>query len=695
MMRVSGQKVLESALSLAHRTSPAAVKTGADLVLIVLAAVWTWFVSFSQVSKELNPWPFLTVVVLARLLIYRALQIWQISWTHVSRHDVLWLVVSAALGAPAIALLFLILPDPFSMDGITRPPLILATEAALYTLMLGGARVVARTLAEGRRRRKEGHRRLLIVGAGAAGRALAFQIQESSSDYEIVGFVDDDTMMLHRTVRGLPVLGTVSELPALVKECEVQEIVVAIPSLSPERLRECLRSCQDTGLPVRILPPLRQLIGARPDFMALRDVQMEDLLPRPEVKLDRAAVNNYVAGRTVMVTGGGGSIGGELCRQALDAGASRLLVLGRGENSVFEMAQELIERRDHLVKEGGERCEIVPVICDVRDRPALESVFRRFLPQVVFHAAAHKHVPLMEAYPCEAVKNNVLGTLNLVELCGAGDVERLVMVSTDKAVNPANVMGASKRIGEMIVKGYAAKAGANMVCVRFGNVLGSRGSVVRTMQSQIRRRLPVTVTDPEMVRYFMTIPEAVQLVLQAGAQGGCGEVFVLDMGHPVRILDLAYDLIRLSGLVPNQDIPIRIIGRRPGEKMYEDLLTSTEMQGAEKRGPFFVAPPQQIDYQVLLGSIKELSEAADSGDNARVLALIQKLVPAFHPDGRAESNGGPPPNPKTDKDEQNAHREDASLGAANLMMNPVVPGSTNGNRPGSSSSGIHQAGAIN
>ncbi|HVF10705.1 MAG TPA: nucleoside-diphosphate sugar epimerase/dehydratase, partial [Abditibacteriaceae bacterium] len=432
-------------------------------------------------------------------------------------------------------------------------------------------------------------------------------------------------------------------VPRITRGLDVEQIVIAIPSLQPERLREILKICEETNLPVRLLPPLRELMGSqlkgKVEHAALREVRMEDLLPRPEVKLDPQMVSAYLSGKTVLVTGGGGSIGGELCRQAVAAGVHRLLVLGRGENSVFEMVQELSEL------DGS--CEIIPVICDVRDRTSLLRIFQRFTPHVVFHAGAHKHVPLMEQYPCEAVKNNVLGTLNVVELALEHQVESFVMVSTDKAVEPCNVMGATKHLCEMIVNGYAAHSGANMVSVRFGNVLGSRGSVVPTMRRQISRRLPVTITDPDMVRFFMTIPEAVQLILQAGAIGGQGEVFVLDMGRPVKILDLAYDLIRLSGLVPNQDIPIRIIGRRPGEKMHEDILTSSEASGASKNGPFYMATSRQVILPELLEQIERLRVASEAGDEAQIRSIIQKLIPEFCPDsiaqnGNALANGAHP-----------------------------------------------------
>lgn len=596
------------------------LKVFIDFTLITIAACWTWLVSFSQIPNPGNPLPFLAVVVTVRMLLYRILRLDLISWMNVSRHDVLWIGISAVLGMPMIMLTFLLLPDPFKVKALTRPILVLLTEPALYSLLLCAARITARAASSSGR----GNRRVLLVGAGDAGHAIAFQIQESRSDYHIVGFVDDANNKQGRRYRGLPVLGKINDIVRITEKHKVQEIIVAIPSLPPEELRHVLQACETTGLPLRILPPLRHLIGGKPDIQTLREVRMEDLLPRPEVVLDHAALTGYLGGETVLVTGGGGSIGGELCRQVLAAGAARLLVLGRGENSVFEMEQEL--------KELKSDCQIIPVICDVRDRHALERVFQRHNISAVFHAAAHKHVPLMERYPSEAVKNNVIGTLNLVELAVQYKVAHFVMVSTDKAVEPTNVMGATKRIGELIVKGFATENEANMVCVRFGNVLGSRGSVVLTMRRQIQRGLPVTVTDPDMVRYFMTIPEAVQLILQAGSIGGCGSVFVLDMGHPVRILDLAHDLIRLSGLVPNQDIPINIIGRRPGEKVKEDILSSAESRYAERTGPFFMAPAKAVHLPELLQQTEDLCRAAEDGNDEQVVSLLRGMVPEFQPD---------------------------------------------------------------
>ncbi len=603
-----------------------------DLSLMMVAAAWAWYGSFGQVPSPGSPLPFVAVVVCARLPVYFGFRIYRMPWRKVSRYDALWLAASALAGPPVIALLLYILPDPFSLRGAARAYLILLTEAALYLILLGSARIGARTIATNHRR-TEGGRTTLVVGTGDAARSLVWQIQESVTDYRVAGFVDDDPRKQDRRFLGLPVLGTTEDIPEVVRCLSAQQIVVAIPSLAPERMREILMICEGTGVPVRILPPLRELMERGVGVGALREVRMEDLLPRSEVKLNHDAVAGYLKGRTVLVTGGGGSIGRELCRQILKMGAARLLVLGRGENSVYEAVQELAEVK------GG--CDVVPVICDVQERQALRHVFELYRPEVVLHAAAHKHVPLMEQYPAEAVKNNVVGTLNVCRLSADHRVSRFVLISTDKAVDPSSVMGSTKRVAEMIVKGYAVARNANMVSVRFGNVLGSRGSVIPVMTRQIRNGQAVTVTDPEMVRYFMTVPEAVQLILQAGAIGGRGEVFVLDMGFPVRIMDLAHELIRLSGLVPHQDVPIRVTGRRPGEKLREDFLSETETVGAQKRDQFYIAPRESVALDMLLHQIRELRAAAARNDGSRIVRILQDIVPTFRPDSAHSAQGAP------------------------------------------------------
>jgi FlaA1/EpsC-like NDP-sugar epimerase len=605
------------------------VKGTVDTALMAGAAGWAWFLAASQGARVASPVSFISGVLLVRLVVYLVTGVYRMPWRKVSSPDVRWLVGSALLGLLPLLIWAAVSPAGLGLGSLNHPYLVVLTESALHLLLLGGVRLAARAAASSYRTRTFA-RRVVIVGTGDAARSLVWQCQNSITDFRVVGLVDDDAQRHGTRVLGVPVLGAVADLVELVPRLQADQIVIAIPSLAPERLREMLVTCESLGVPIRILPPLRELMGNGVGIGALREVRMEDLLPRPEIKLDEDAIRRYLQGKTVLVTGGGGSIGSELCRQVLGVGAGRLLVLGRGENSVFEISQELSQRREQL----GLACEVVPVVCDVQDRRSLERVFETHRPDVVFHAAAHKHVPLMEQYPTEAIKNNVLGTLNVTGLSADYLVSRFVLVSTDKAVDPTSVMGSTKRVAEKIVKGFATARDANMVSVRFGNVLGSRGSVIPVMTRQIRNGQPVTVTDPEMVRYFMTIPEATQLILQAGAIGGRGEVFVLDMGHPVRIIDLAHDLIRLCGLVPNHDVPIRIIGRRPGEKLKENILNQMETQGATKNGHFYIAPAEPVNLDNLLGQVKQLRVAAETDRNERVVALLHEIIPAYLPDPR-------------------------------------------------------------
>jgi FlaA1/EpsC-like NDP-sugar epimerase len=616
---LSLHRIFRFLLDFKYRT---AVKISVDFILICTAALWSWYASFSQVSVPGEPFLFVLAIISIRLPIYIIYNLHKISWRNISRYDITQLSAGSITGGVIIALLFRAFSDPFYIHALIRPYLLFVTESAFNLLLLSSVRISARAIASHNKQAGTNRqRRVIIVGAGSAGMALAYQIQETMTGYKIAGFVDDDLQKKNYSMRGIPVMGQTAELEDIVHHTGAEEIIIAIPSLKPERLRKVMIACEAGQVPIRILPPLQELIGGKADLAALREVRMDDLLPRAEVKLDKEAITGYLHGRTVLVTGGGGSIGSELCRQAMAAGAARLLILGRGENSIFEIHQELSEQAGN--------CHLVPVICDVQDYSALENTFRHFKPDVVFHAAAHKHVPLMEQYPYEAIKNNIIGTRNIAGLAVKYNIQRFVLVSTDKAVRPSSVMGATKRMAEKIVKVHAVASNINMVSVRFGNVLGSRGSVVNIMTRQIRKRLPVTVTDPEMVRYFMTIPEAVQLILQAGAIGGRGEVFVMDMGHPVRIMDMAHDLIRLSGLIPNQDIPIRIIGQRPGEKIKEELFTVAEENGAIKQGYFYIAPPEDIDPQELYIILDKLKEAAQQQDIGMITAILKEAIPSF------------------------------------------------------------------
>lgn len=470
-------------------------------------------------------------------------------------------------------------------------------------------------------------RRILIVGAGNAGAMIAREMQlNPEAGLEPVAFLDDAQDKIGRSLHGLPVIGSISDVKIGVEQQHPDEILIAIPSVTKTRMREIVAIVRETGLPVRTLPNLLDLTGPKVSIQQIREVKIEDLLGREPVKVDLESIANYLKGERVLVTGAGGSIGSELCRQIAGFRPAALLLLGRGENSIYEIDQELSASNRVPINK-------IPIIADVRDRAKMERIFRDFRPTVVFHAAAHKHVPLMEDALDEAVKNNVFGTKNVAELSDLYDVKRFVLISTDKAVNPTSVMGATKRIAEIIVQNLARTSRTKFCAVRFGNVLGSRGSVVPLFKRQIQRGGPITITHPEMRRFFMTIPEAVHLVIQAGSMGKGGEIFILDMGEPVRILDLAKDLILLSGLEPEKDIAIKFSGVRPGEKLYEELMTAEEGADLTKHKRIFVGKPNGVNWDRLPNDLDQLWKSAMGLDSEQIIKMIQRIVPQFTPDG--------------------------------------------------------------
>jgi len=460
---------------------------------------------------------------------------------------------------------------------------------------------------------------VLIVGAGNTGALIARQIQQNHRlSKKIVGFADDARSKCGQMLLGFKVLGNRKDLKRLVAEYQVDEIIIAIPTMTRQQLTQIIQDCRQTGCRVKIVPALDELINGRPVIEQLRDVNLEDLLRREPVKLNLEKVAGYLKGKRVLVTGAGGSIGSELCRQIVRLQPDSLILLGKGENSIYEIEQELHERYPGL--------SIEPVIADVRDQKRIRAIFARTRPEAVFHAAAHKHVPLMELQPEEAVQNNVFGTRNVAEAAHAYGVDIFVMISTDKAVNPTSVMGTTKRVAEQIIQSINLVSRTKFVAVRFGNVLGSRGSVVPLFKKQIAAGGPVTITHPEMKRYFMTIPEAVQLVLQAGSMAQGGEVFVLDMGEPVKIYDMACALIELAGLRPGRDIEIRFTGLRLGEKLFEELLTAEEGTSATAHEKIFVANLQSIDLQKLERGLTQLQQVRFPQEIRRILA---ELVPTY------------------------------------------------------------------
>ncbi len=461
----------------------------------------------------------------------------------------------------------------------------------------------------------------LIIGAGDAGATIAREIERyHKRSRKVIGFIDDDEAKFNRLMGGVRILGNRYDIPSIVKENKVKEIIIAMPSVTRNEIRNIMEICSPLKCKVNTLPGMYQLLDDEVLVSHLHPVSIEDLLERDEVRLDMDIVEHYIRDKVVLVTGAGGSIGSEICRQIMRVGPKMLLLLGHGENSIYLINQEL----KNIYKDGP----IIPIIADIRDKQQLDQIFTQYNPQVVFHAAAHKHVPLMEIQPMAAVLNNIYGTRNVADVAGRHGVERFVMISTDKAVNPTSVMGATKRVAEKVIISMNDTYDTKYITVRFGNVLGSRGSVIPLFKKQIEAGGPVTVTDPEMTRYFMTIPEASQLVLQAGAMGKGGEVFLLDMGEPVKIIDLARNMIRLSGLEPDKDIHIKITGLRPGEKKYEELLTSEEGTNRTNHTKIFEAALDTVDRDWLMKKIGTFDSCETDMD---VIGVLQDIIPTYTP----------------------------------------------------------------
>lgn len=461
----------------------------------------------------------------------------------------------------------------------------------------------------------------LIIGAGDAGATIAREIERyHKRSRKVIGFIDDDEAKFNRLMGGVRILGNRHDIPSIVKENKVKEIIIAMPSVTRNEIRNIMEICSPLKCKVNTLPGMYQLLDDEVLVSHLHPVSIEDLLERDEVRLDMDIVEHYIRDKVVLVTGAGGSIGSEICRQIMRVGPKMLLLLGHGENSIYLINQEL----KNIYKDGP----IIPIIADIRDKQQLDQIFTQYNPQVVFHAAAHKHVPLMEIQPMAAVLNNIYGTRNVADVAGRHGVERFVMISTDKAVNPTSVMGATKRVAEKVIISMNDTYDTKYITVRFGNVLGSRGSVIPLFKKQIEAGGPVTVTDPEMTRYFMTIPEASQLVLQAGAMGKGGEVFLLDMGEPVKIIDLARNMIRLSGLEPDKDIHIKITGLRPGEKKYEELLTSEEGTNRTNHTKIFEAALDTVDRDWLIEKISTFDSCETDMD---VIGVLQDIIPTYTP----------------------------------------------------------------
>lgn len=469
---------------------------------------------------------------------------------------------------------------------------------------------------------KQGKENVLIIGAGVCAQMIITEIlREKTDEYNIVGLIDDNNGKVNNYLKGYKILGDRFDIEEICKEKEVDKIIIAIPSMGDEDRKNIIEICNKTKLKVKIIPGVYELIDGNVSLNQMRDVDLKDLLGRPQVKLDRRGIEEYLTGKTVLVTGAGGSIGSELCRQIASFKPSKLIMVDIYENNIYEIQNELNRKMPELNK--------AVIIASVRDKGRMDEIFNRYKPQVVFHAAAHKHVPLMEDSPSEAIKNNVKGTLNVSECADKHEVDRFVLISTDKAVNPTNVMGASKRLCEMVVQAMNRKSKTEFVAVRFGNVLGSNGSVIPLFKKQIKEGGPVTLTHKEITRYFMLIPEAAQLVLQAGAFAKGGEIFVLDMGKPVKIYDLAENLIKLSGLEPHKDIKIEVTGLRPGEKLYEELLMNEEGLTETAHEKIFIGKPGDFEIEEVKKSIDMIMEQCLLGNRVGIKNAMKQVVPTY------------------------------------------------------------------
>lgn len=600
------------------RPSATTIKYTLDLLLWAAAALLAYAFrkpSLLQDGVPLNVWGFLLIStgVMAGMAWYYQLP--RQNWQRVGIPDLLWLARAVTLST------LLVFATAFIFQTWLQLPRSVPLLAGVLGLLLMGAiRLVARMLSEQvRRQNTETQKRVLIVGAGEAGSLIAREMQRHPEAGLIpIGFLDDEPGKQKQRFVGLPVFGRVDELIGVVREHEAQEVLIAVPSASGDFVRKVVDMAREAQVHYRIIPGVFEILSGEVNINQIRDVDLEDLLRRPPVKLNTAEIADYLKGRVILVTGAGGSIGSEIVRQICHFNPRTVLLFGRGENSIFSIQQELVRNWPEIKHIG--------LIGDVRDAARLEAVFREFRPEVVFHAAAHKHVPLMEQTPSEAILNNVIGTHNVVHLCLEHGVARLVNVSTDKAVNPTSIMGASKRVAEMVVSAGAARARETQafVSVRFGNVLGSRGSVVPTFMAQIRSGGPITVTHPDMVRYFMTIPEAARLVLQAGGLAENGKVYVLNMGDPVKIADLARDVIRLSGA---KNVDIVYSGVRPGEKLYEELLTSGEGTDATTHSEIFSAKLARVDPATLAQQLRVLRTHAEQNDMNAIRQDLSALIP--------------------------------------------------------------------
>ncbi len=590
-------------------------------------------IHFAQSLKSLLPW-----VLLVKLCCFYMLNLYRGMWRYTSIVDLLN-IIKASTVSTLLIISFILFKSSFI--GYSRSVFLI--DWFLTILFIAGFRLCVRLFFERfskerpspsdflsifriLSKRKKDRKNLIIIGAGNCGENIFREIHNNTTlRYNIVGFLDDSKNKIGRTIHGVPVLGRIDDITVLIKKGKADEALIAIPSARGQQMRRIVELCKSSDIPFKTIPGYGELIDGKVTTNAIREVAYRDLLGRDMIKLDEKQIGAYLQGQNVLVTGAGGSIGSELCRQICRFKPMSILLFERAESPLYEIELEL--------KKNFLDLNVVPILADIQDKLQIKKVFKKYKPQTVFHAAAYKHVPMLELQPWKALENNILGTANLIEISSKFNIERFVFVSTDKAVRPTNIMGASKRVAEMLVNCHNKNglSKARFIIVRFGNVVGSVGSVVPLFKKQIERGGPVTVTHPDVTRYFMTIPEASQLILQAGAMGKGGEIYLLDMGTTIKISDMARDLIRLSGFEPDIDIKIEYIGLRPGEKLYEELITEGENIVPTSHEKIMVLKGMECNLQILNGQIDELAILAANQEEKKIKAKLKEIIPEYSP----------------------------------------------------------------
>ncbi|MDK0859970.1 nucleoside-diphosphate sugar epimerase/dehydratase [Clostridium perfringens] len=599
-----------------------------DMALINIAYIFSMLVRFAFNEPVLGDIPteqwnlyfkWMPLIVIIYIILLAFFKMYKSLWSFAGLDEVMKGVAACIIGC-LTNIIVMIFINP-------RIPMMVTLSAGILTMVLTigfrlSFRMYRRLVIYGTLRGVESQKNVLIVGAGSCGRLVINEMKrETGAGFKPIGVIDDDRSKLGTYINGVKVLGNRNNIKNIVKNKKIDLILIAIASITSDEKKKIIEACHETKVKVKIMPGIYEMIDGKVNLTKMRDVDLRDLLGREEVKLSKDEIANYLNNKIVLVTGGGGSIGSELCRQIASFKPKKLLILDIYENNAYDIQNEL--------KRSMPELDQFTIIASVRDKKRLRKIFKEFKPDVVFHAAAHKHVPLMEENSEEAIKNNIVGTLNVAECADEFNAEKFVLISTDKAVNPTNIMGATKRMCEMIVQAMNKKSKTDYVAVRFGNVLGSNGSVIPLFKKQIKNGGPVTLTHKDIIRYFMLIPEAAQLVLQAGAFAKGGEIFILDMGEPVRIYDLAKKLIKLSGFEPEKDIKIEVTGLRPGEKLYEEILMSEEGLTKTQHDKIFIGVPSDFEINEIKKNIDELIFVALNKDKESLKKKMKEFVPTF------------------------------------------------------------------